>query len=114
MKIGAWLAAGLVFAGCSPKISAAERYNDLLQCEMRVLVVAKFHPSLKDNERASMNEKLASLSQSVLASAASLGKTSAEIGADQQRMLKNLQGRVVGPSANSEADKIGDEAKSCK
>lgn len=105
---------GLVLASCSPTVSAAERYDQLLQCEMRVLVVAKFHPSLKESERVLMNEKLASLSKALLASAASIKKSTLEISADQQSILKNLQGRVLGPSAGSEADKMVEEAKNCK
>ena len=80
---------------------------------MRVLVVAKFHPSLESSERAVLNEKLASLSKSVLVQAASLNKVTADIAEDQKRILRAIQSRVQRSSADEEAQKLVGEAKAC-
>jgi hypothetical protein len=107
--------AGLVVVGCSEKPPSTASYEEILHCEMRVLVVANFTPSssLAAPDRVSLQEKAAALSKSMLEKAASLKKSNADILADQRRILTEIQGRVQGPSADAEALKLMDEARSC-
>lgn len=108
-----WITACLLLTGCSaPPVPDAE-YQAVLDCEMRVLVVANFVPSLSDAERASMRGKLAGLSREMLARAATLGKSTAEIAADQQQRLQELQRRMQGPAADAEANRLIVEARRC-
>ena len=103
----------LTLVGCSNGHAAADRYGELLNCEMRTIVVTSVSTSLNDTERAQLREKLESLSKSVLTEAASLKKTTADLAEDQKRILKEIQGRMQGESADAEARKLLDEAKTC-
>lgn len=107
-------AAAFILASCSDGYASEDRYEELLGCEMRVLVVASFVNSLSNAERTLLHEKLESLSKSVLSEAASLKKSTANIAEDQKRILRDVQGRVQGASADTEARKLVNEAKTCK
>ncbi len=113
MKVAHLLAVGLALSSCSAAPSPDARYDELLKCEMVVLVVANFHPSLGKEDRAALRTKLADLSKSVLSEAASLKKTTQEVGADQRRILESLQGRMQSPTADAEAEGMVRQAKTC-
>ena len=113
MKVAYLLAMGLTLSSCSAAHSPTARYDELLKCEMAVLVVANFHPSLGKEDRASLRAKLADLSKSVLSEAASLKKKNEEIASEQRRILTELQQRVQGSAGEAEAQKMVEEAKNC-
>ena len=107
------LAAGLLLASCAEAPSAAADYDAVVRCEMVVLVVANFHPSINEQDRASLRAKSAELSKLLLQKAQALGKSTGEIAADQQHVLKSLQARVQGRAGEAEARRMVREAKSC-
>lgn len=113
VKIALVLAMSFALSSCSAAQSSNARYHQLLDCEMTVLVVANFHPSLANVDRAALRTKLADLSKSVLGEATSLKKTNADIAADQRRILTSLQQRGQGSAGEAEAQKMVEEAKSC-
>jgi hypothetical protein len=113
VKVAYLLAMGLALSSCSAAHSPNARYDELLKCEMAVLVVVNFHPSLGKDDRASLRAKLDGLSKSALSEAASIKKTNEEIATDQRRILTELQQRVQGSAGEAEAQKMVEEAKSC-
>lgn len=113
MKVAYLLAMGFALSGCSTARFPTLKYDELLKCEMVVLVVTNFHPSMAKKDRASFRAKLSDLSKSVLAEAASLKKTNEQIATDQRRVLTALQQRVQGSAGEAEAAKIVEEANDC-
>ena len=114
MKVGHMLSIAFVLSSCSTAHSPTLNYDELLNCEMAVLVVANFHPSMAEKDCASLRAKLSDMSKSFLAEATSLKRTNAEIATDQRRVLTALQQRVQSPAGEIEAEKIVEEAKNCR